>query len=52
MTEPQVIEKRRIVSPAATPQALAWDRRNKQLWMGSRESGVESMRSIRRKGPS
>ena len=36
MTE-KVIEKRRLVSPATTPQALAWDRRNKTLWMGSRD---------------
>lgn len=33
----QVIEKRRISSPATTPQALAWDSRNKTLWMGSRD---------------
>ena len=25
MTEPQIIEKRRLASPATTPQALAWD---------------------------
>jgi hypothetical protein len=36
MTE-QVIERRRLRSPATTPQALAWDRRNKTLWMGSRD---------------
>jgi outer membrane protein assembly factor BamB len=33
----QVIEKRRISSPATTPQALAWDSRNKTLWIGSRD---------------
>src|ERR1043166_7631327 len=33
----QVIEKRRISSPAITPQALAWGNRNKTLWMGSRD---------------
>ena len=37
MMQPQVIEKCRFVSPARTPQALAWDRRNKKLWMGSRD---------------
>jgi hypothetical protein len=37
MTQTQVIEKCRIVSPATTPQALAWDARNKTLWMGSRD---------------
>ena len=37
MTEPQVIEQRRLVSPAATPQALAWDRPSNILWMGSRD---------------
>ena len=37
MTQPQVIEKRRLTSPATTPQALAWDSRNKRLWMGSRD---------------
>ena len=36
MTE-KVIEKRRLASPATTPQALAWDSRNKTLWMGSRD---------------
>src|SRR6266850_1577840 len=36
MTE-KVIEKRRLVSPATTPQALAWDSWNKTLWMGSRD---------------
>jgi hypothetical protein len=33
----QIIEKRRFASPAKTPQALAWDTRNKRLWMGSRD---------------
>src|SRR5947208_14269536 len=33
----QIIEKRRLASPATTPQALAWDSRNKKLWMGSRD---------------
>jgi outer membrane protein assembly factor BamB len=33
----QIIEKRRLASPATTPQALAWDNRNKRLWMGSRD---------------
>ena len=37
MTQTQVIEKRRLASPATTPQALAWDGRNKTLWMGSRD---------------
>jgi hypothetical protein len=37
MTEPRIIEKRRISSPATTPQALAWDSRDKTLWMGSRD---------------
>ena len=36
MTE-QIIEKRRLASPATTPQALAWDGGNKRLWMGSRD---------------
>jgi hypothetical protein len=30
-----IIERRRLSSPAITPQALAWD--GKQLWMGSRD---------------
>lgn len=34
MTQP-IIEKRRLPSPAITPQALAWD--GKALWMGSRD---------------
>lgn len=37
MNEAQVIEKRRLASPATTPQALAWDGKNKTLWMGSRD---------------
>jgi len=37
MTQTQVIEKRRFASPATTPQALAWDGRNKTLWIGSRD---------------
>jgi len=37
MIEAQVIEKHRLPSPATTPQALAWDNRNKILWMGSRD---------------
>jgi outer membrane protein assembly factor BamB len=37
MTDAQIIEKRRLTSPATTPQALAWDGRNKRLWMGSRD---------------
>lgn len=32
-----IIEKRRLKSPTATPQALAWD--GKQLWMSSRDLG-------------
>ncbi|HEY3660881.1 MAG TPA: hypothetical protein VGK91_06610 [Candidatus Udaeobacter sp.] len=37
MTQPQVIEKHRLASPATTPQALAWDGGNRMLWMGSRD---------------
>jgi hypothetical protein len=37
MTQPQVIEERRISSPATTPQALAWDSRTRTLWIGSRD---------------
>jgi sugar lactone lactonase YvrE len=37
MTQSQVIEKRRVASPATTPQALAWNQGNKTLWMGSRD---------------
>jgi hypothetical protein len=32
---PTIIERRRLSSPAKTPQALAWD--GKTLWMGSRD---------------
>ncbi len=37
MAEAQIIEKRRLPSPAPTPQALAWDAKKKVLWMGSRD---------------
>ena len=37
MTEAQIIEKRRLPSPAPTPQALAWDSNKKVMWMGSRD---------------
>jgi outer membrane protein assembly factor BamB len=37
MPQAQIIEKRRLASPATTPQALAWDGPNKTLWMGSRD---------------
>jgi len=37
MIEAQVVEKHRLASPATTPQALAWDGRDKKLWMGSRD---------------
>jgi hypothetical protein len=37
MGEAQIIEKRRLASPAPTPQALAWDGKKKVLWMGSRD---------------
>jgi sugar lactone lactonase YvrE len=37
MTQARVIEKCRLTSPATTPQALAWDNRNKTMWMGSRD---------------
>jgi hypothetical protein len=37
MTEARITEKRRLRSPATTPQALAWDSRDKTLWMGSRD---------------
>jgi hypothetical protein len=33
---PSIIERRRLISPAVTPQALAWH--NGTLWMGSRDS--------------
>ena len=32
-----ISERRRLHSPATTPQALAWDRNAKLLWMGSRD---------------
>jgi hypothetical protein len=32
---PNIIEQRRLASPAITPQALAWNGKN--LWMGSRD---------------
>jgi hypothetical protein len=35
MTEPQIIERRRMASPAPAPQALAWH--GDTLWMGSRD---------------
>jgi hypothetical protein len=37
MAEAQIIERRRLASPAPTPQALAWDGNKKVLWMGSRD---------------
>jgi hypothetical protein len=37
VTETKILEKRRLVSPAVTPQALAWDCGRKVLWMGSRD---------------
>jgi outer membrane protein assembly factor BamB len=37
MEDAQIIEKRRLSSPAPTPQALAWDAKKKVLWMGSRD---------------
>ena len=37
MAETKIVEKRRLISPAITPQALAWDPRDKTLWMGSRD---------------
>jgi hypothetical protein len=37
MAEEQIIEKRRLPSPASTPQALAWDSDKNLLWMGSRD---------------
>jgi outer membrane protein assembly factor BamB len=37
MTQAQVIEKGRLSSPAATPQALAWHSQSRKLWMGSRD---------------
>ena len=35
MAEPEINERRRLSSPAATPQALAWH--SNTLWMGSRD---------------
>lgn len=35
---PQINERRRLKSPAVTPQALAWD--GKQLWLSSRDLGT------------
>jgi hypothetical protein len=35
MAKQSIIEKRRLPSPAITPQALAWD--GSALWMGSRD---------------
>jgi hypothetical protein len=37
MADAQIIEKRRVPSPATTPQALAWDGKHRILWMGSRD---------------
>ena len=34
----KIVEKRRLPSPAITPQALAWD--GKQLWLSSRDLGT------------
>jgi outer membrane protein assembly factor BamB len=34
---PTILEQRRFVSPAVTPQALAWDGKRGMLWMGSRD---------------
>jgi outer membrane protein assembly factor BamB len=33
----QISERRRLPSPAVTPQAVAWDGKSKRLWMGSRD---------------
>jgi outer membrane protein assembly factor BamB len=35
MAKPEINERRRLTSPAITPQALAWD--SNTLWMGSRD---------------
>jgi outer membrane protein assembly factor BamB len=35
MAEPEIDERRRLTSPAITPQALAWH--SNTLWMGSRD---------------
>ena len=32
---PNIVERKRLTSPAATPQALTWD--GQELWMGSRD---------------
>lgn len=37
MKLPTIKERRRIRSPAVTPQALAWDSKKKVLWMSSRD---------------
>lgn len=37
MAKIQIREKRRLPSPAPTPQALAWDNSRNVLWMGSRD---------------
>src|SRR5690242_12255109 len=37
MAKIRIREKRRLPSPATTPQALAWDNSRKVLWMGSRD---------------
>ena len=37
MAEERIIEKRRLSSPASTPQALAWDSTRNVLWVGSRD---------------
>ena len=37
MAESEIIEMRRLPSPAVTPQALAWDGKRGVLWMGSRD---------------
>ncbi len=38
MKEVSIIERRRLASPAVTPQALAWD--GKQIWISSRDLGT------------
>ena len=37
MVESEIIEMRRLPSPAVMPQALAWDGKRGVLWMGSRD---------------
>jgi hypothetical protein len=37
MAKIRIRERRRLHSPATTPQALAWDNSRKVLWMGSRD---------------